>query len=98
MSKLTDLSNRSGVYMGDLKYGRTMSGIPMKGKDFTGDENQPVAPLVLVQARDRRVWTKDQRVKEAKKEVGNSQHLINYLIDSYSPNCGMKLVVGRQRL
>ena len=98
MSKLIDMSLRTRVFRGDLKYGRTSNGIAVKGKDFTGEDNAPVVPLVLVEPRDPQVWRKDNRIKEAKKQVG-SQHSINRIIEAYQTanlRSNITLKVGKQ--
>lgn len=100
MSKLIDMSLRTGVFSGDLRYGRRNGSITVKGKDYIGDNNTPVVPLQLVKARDLQMWSKDNRVKQVR-SLPNSQHAINTIIDVYS-NSNLKsnisLTVGKQRM
>lgn len=100
MTKLNDPSPRTGVYTGDLRYGRLNGTEAVKGRDFPSNkgENLPILPLVLQRKRDPRLWTKDERVKEARKQQ-SSQHSINYIIENFH-NCSMnaRLIVGKHRL
>lgn len=110
MSKnLTDSSSRSGVYEGDLKYGRCNGTEYTKHSDYPADrvngipQNKPVVPLSLVKPRDPELWKKDPSVNEKKRKVDNSQHFINHLLMSYKRNvnrlrAGIHLTFGKQRL
>lgn len=111
MSRLTDLPPEGGkVEFADLAYGRANGEQPENGKDYPADwdesgkaKNKPIAPLRLVQPRDVALWTKDESVKDAKKNVARSQHYIDYMTQLY---CGslrfmrsnISLTIGKQRL
>ncbi len=109
MSRITDPSPHTGTYEGDLRYGRAFGTQPNKHKDFSADringvsQNVPVVPLTLVQPRDPACWKKDPKVKEIKKELDNSQHGVNYVIQSYQHfaqhmRANIHITVGKQRL
>lgn len=109
MTRISDPSPRTGTFEGDLRYGRALGTHPDKHRDFSADRvdgiarNVPVAPLILVPARDPSVWRKDPRVKEAKKHLDNSQHGVNYLLQSFQESMNhlradMHITVGRQRM
>lgn len=72
---LQDPSPRSGVYEGDLKYGRALGTLPEKGKDFPADRhdghasNLPIVPLKPAFKRNPALWS--GRVKVCKR-VANS--------------------------
>lgn len=107
-TQIKDLS--VGKYEGDLKYGRANGSNPDKGKDYAAErnadgtpQNRAIAPLVLVQKRDPQVWKKDPNVKQAKKALDNSQHGVNYLIQSYSAmneymRANIHLTIGRSKM
>lgn len=103
-STVVDPSPRTGVYEGDLKYGRTNHGEVKKHKDYAAERvdgvptNPPAVGLALVQPRDPEVWTKDERVKKAKKEVFNSQAHITHLLQVWNRNQFMRLTIGSQRI
>jgi hypothetical protein len=103
MSKqLNDLSPRTGVFVGDLAYGRCNGAVPDKHGDYTGNHNKPICALTLVKTRDPRVWTRDPLVKEARKYVSESQILKNGLISAFMENlktmrANYHLTVGKQR-
>lgn len=99
----------SGVYEGDLAYGRALVEEKVKGKDFPAEregteaKNKPLMPLKLVQQRDVALWTKDNTIKDAKKNVVNSQHYVNHIIQTYVDHANfmranITLRVGKQRL
>lgn len=99
--KLVDRS--SGMYAGDLKYGRCNGNIPVNGRDFSSQNgsNEPVMKLQLVRKRDPKLWRKDGRVSSAKKLVQNSQQGINYLLNVFLENqkrnsFNLKLRIGKQ--
>lgn len=101
-STIVDPSPRTGVYEGDLKYGRTSHGESVKRKDYTAERqngvpsNPAAVVLPIVQPRDPQVWTKDNRVKEARKHVVNSQYDITKLLIAWRQNSFMRLRVGKQ--
>lgn len=107
-TKITDRASGTGVYEGDLKFGRCNGTVLSKHGDVDARRedgiatNQPVAPLVLVQQRDPKVWKKDARLKEVKQSVDNSQHGVNYILRAFRDNqhslrMDVHLIVGRQR-
>jgi len=102
--QLIDYAPGTGVYEGDMRYGRANGNVPDKHGDYPANRengvatNQPVVVLPLVQQRDPRVWTRDERVKEAKKSLDNSQHGINYLLTHLKDNNFMRVTIGKQRL
>lgn len=66
-------------------------------------ELMSIANVTLREPRDKSVWTKDPKVKEAKKNLDNSQHGTNYLLSSYTKSAkylrsNLHVTVGRQRL
>jgi hypothetical protein len=75
-----DPSTGSGVFVGDLKYGRCMGTNIVKHKDFPaeGNENQPAAPLILVSKRDPSVWQNKDK-KRPRKNVMNNEELRSQL-------------------
>ena len=108
--RLQDVSPGTGVFEGDLKYGRMNGNVPKRRTDFsaardseTGEaHNRVMAPLVLVSQRDPELWAHDPLVKQAKKELTNSQHGINYMLEAYQAfatahNSNIHLTVGKQR-
>ncbi len=107
-TRITDRASGTGVYEGDLKFGRCNGNVISKHGDVDArredgvSTNQPVAPLVLVQQRDPKLWRRDTRVKEVKKTVDNSQHGVNYVLKAFREHqhnlrMDVHLVVGRQR-
>jgi len=101
--QLVDLSPRKGVFVGDLKYGRCNITTSERGHDFAGEENAPIAPLVLVANRDPEVWRRDSRLKEARRKTRTSQYLDNQLLNSYIENvdqmrANIHLTIGKQRI
>ena len=107
-TKLIDKALGTGVFEGDLKFGRCMGNILSKHGDVDAGRqdgiptNQPIAPLVLVQRRDPHVWKKNPAIKIVKSNLNPSQHSVNYILKSFrenksSSNMNIKLVVGRQR-
>lgn len=102
MTKINDPSLRTGVFIGDLAYGKCNGNMPERNGDYTGSINEPVCKLVLVQPRDPRIWSKDPMVKEARKYVVNDQFLIHGVVKAYMDNVktmrsNMHLTVGKQR-
>jgi hypothetical protein len=106
---IEDRSVGTGVFTGDLKYGRMFGKNFEKHKDFAAEhvngiaQNQPVVPLITVQPRDPNCWKKDPSVKQAKRVVDNSQHSVNYIVQSYREmlnhmKANIHITVGRQRL
>jgi hypothetical protein len=89
--KLVDHATGGGVYQGDLKYGRTIAGQKVKGKDAPShivdgkEQNVPVVGLKLVQPRDPYVWTKDTRLKGVKNPKTNLQKLMSELVEGVTP-------------
>lgn len=55
-----DPSSRTGVYVGDLRYGRCYGNEYRKHNDYPAHEgdqvNLPAVPLVLKSKRDPRIW------------------------------------------
>lgn len=107
--KFVDEAPRTGVFEGDLKYGRCNGNVVSKHGDNPANrhngiaKNQPVAPLTLVQPRDPEFWKRDPRINEVKKNVNNSQHAINRLLETYKDNsdhlrANIHVTFGRQRL
>jgi len=105
---INDPAPGMGSFEGDLKYGRAHGTNNEKGKDFAADRqngvatNLPVMPLRLVQPRDPEIWRRDLRVSEARKNLDNSQHGVNYLIQCFQSNLNdmrsnLKLKIGKQR-
>lgn len=103
---LTDLSPGTGVYEGDLAYGRRDGNVYKRHNDYSADrgdgqaKNLPVMPLRLVRGRNPLLWKKDPKVKEAKKSVSESQHYKNYVIETYrvtkaALKCNVRLKVGK---
>jgi hypothetical protein len=97
-----DPSPGSGVFVGDLAYGRCHGATFVPNKDFPAQgedcSNQPVHKLVLVPKRDPRVWRTDERVKAAKQKVSQSQHFVNYFLSVFPKRkTAFHLVVGKQR-
>lgn len=102
-NQIVDRAAGTGVFAGDLRYGRRNGHVAEKNGDYSGPANDPIVPLVLVTPRDPEVWTKDSRVKERKQKVGVSQHLINHAIEEFLVNgsrlrSNITLTVGKQRL
>jgi hypothetical protein len=109
-TKVVDYALGTGVYTGDLKYGRANGRVVEKGRDFPANytnnkaTNEPLVPLVLVRPRDPEVWTSErQLVKKAKQKVSNFQHAVNYWIESFQQNkqtlkSNIHLTVGKQRI
>jgi hypothetical protein len=100
--QLNDPSPRTGVYTGDLAYGKCNGSVPDKHGDYTGTSNKPICALTLVRARDPKVWTKDPLVKEARKYVVENQSLKNGVINAFMENlkhlrANYHLTVGKQR-
>jgi hypothetical protein len=83
--KLVDYAEGKGVYQGDLKYGRTIEGERVKGKDSPShkvdgvEQNPPVVALKLIQPRDPYVWTRDTRLKGVKNPQTNLQKIMRDL-------------------
>jgi len=109
-TKIVDYALGTGVYTGDLKYGRVSKTNGERSKDFAAQYqdgkpiNPPAVPLVLVQNRDPEVWTSERLlVKKAKEKVVNFQHAVNYWIQAFQQNdvglrANVHLTVGKQRL
>jgi len=106
---INDYAPGTGVYEGDLRYGRKSGNEFVKHKDFAANRqdgiasNAPVMPLTLVEPRDPQVWKKDPRVKEVKKSTDNAQYVTNHLLDLYASwgsklRSNIHLTVGKQRL
>jgi hypothetical protein len=58
-----DVSPRTGVYEGDLKFGRCLGSTPVKKSDHSAEraedgeaKNKPIAPLVPAFKRDQTFW------------------------------------------
>lgn len=111
MSRITDYAPEHGAHEGaDLAYGRANGETPEHGKDYPANrdesghaQNKPIMSRKLIEQRDVALWTKDESVKDAKRDVGSSQHYINYMITMYVSNlrylrANMHLKVGKQRL
>ena len=101
-NQLKDPSPRTGVYTGDLAYGRMNGAVPNKHGDYSGASNKPIMPLTLVRPRDPHMWKRDPLVKEARKYVSESQVLKNSLINTFMENlkhlrANYHLTVGKQR-
>jgi hypothetical protein len=107
-TNLSDPSTGSGVFVGDLKYGRCHGNEKVKHKDFplideeTGEVNLPAVPLVLVPRRDPSLWTKD-RTKKIPKVKFNSPELENKLLAALVTQTGgllhnVRIKVGRRSL
>ncbi len=102
MKRLIDPSNRSGVYSGDLAYGRKNGTMFDKHGDYSGPDNQPIVPLTLVESRDPHVWGRDPYIKDAKKNNAENQAMKNEVINSYMEKlshlkANFHLTVGKQR-
>jgi hypothetical protein len=88
--KIVDYTDGRGVYQGDLKYGRTVNGERVKGKDVSShrvdgvEQNPPIAGLALVQPRDPYVWTRDTRLKGVKNPKTNLQKVMRDLLPGVS--------------
>ncbi len=79
-----DVSPSVGVYEGDLKYGRCLETTPKRRKDFSAErqengssKNLPIAPLILQEQRDPRLWKKDPKVKQFSKRLVNPPQLVD---------------------
>lgn len=107
--KFVDDAPGTGVFEGDLKYGRCNGAIPSKHGDHSANRkdgiamNIPVVPLTLVQPRDSTLWKKDPRIKEVKKNVVRSQHAINKVLEIYHDNAprmnaNIHITFGKQKL
>lgn len=60
-------------------------------------------PVVKVPRRNPFVWGKDPNLAKAKKQIGSSQHSINYIIQTYSAHlkhmqANIRLTVGKLRM
>lgn len=78
--RLIDLSPRTGVYEGDLAYGRRNETEIVKHKDFPANRdengnpiNAPILPLKLVDPRDPTVWSKGKSKKKKEKPLINKK-------------------------
>lgn len=101
--RLIETASKTGVFKGDLRYGRCQGRFYDKKRDYVGDENQLVMPLITVEPRDPNVWKKDPSIKSAKKKVVHSQHLTNLFVTAYLDNeqhlkSNFTLVAGKLRL
>jgi hypothetical protein len=78
-SSILDPANGSGVFAGDLRYGRCLGSCVVKHQDFariddeTGQENLPAVPLILVTPRDPSVWQNKNKKKPRKSKVSNQE-------------------------
>lgn len=109
-TKIVDYALGTGVYTGDLRYGRRNGRVVEKGKDFPADyrdgkaTNEPIIPLVEVEQRDPGVWLSEKdKVKKAKEKVSNFQHAVNYWIQSFQNEevgirSNLHLTVGTKQL
>mgnify|MGYP001810760383 CR=1 FL=1 len=109
MSKLVDYAPGTGVFEGDLRYGRACGLEAKRHQDYPAErvdgvaKNAPLAPLVTVKPRDPNVWRKDPKVKQVRKKVTNSQHAVNTIIETYSAaqanlRANITLIVGKTKL
>lgn len=104
MSKqINDPSLRTGVYEGNLAYGRCNGNMPDKHGDYSGAHNKPISPLTLIRTRDPNVWKRDPLVKEARKFMIETQSLKNGVINAYMENlkrlrANFHLTVGKHKM
>lgn len=110
MSRFTDLAPETGkTEFADLKYGRANGVEPENGKDYPAEwdekgvaKNKPIMSVKFIEPRDGTVWKKDGSVKDAKKEIGYSQHYVNHLLQTYIGSkrylrSNIHVTVGSQR-
>lgn len=87
-----DPSSRTGVFVGDLKYGRRQGKEFRKHNDFPAQDengnlvNEVAVPLVLQKRRDPQVWNRGKtKVKKVKK---NPQDLQDTLMMTLATQTG----------
>ncbi len=106
---IVDPASGSGIYEGDLRYGRCNGTKVSRKGDFTANRkdgvatNQPVVSLSPAFKRDSEVWKRDPKVLIAKRKVSNSQHIVNYLLHSFAESMhgvtsNVHIRIGRQLL
>lgn len=105
-SRVRDQSPRTGVFEGDLKYGRlSADGVAANRQDYSSGRNPddpdskvthyPAMPLKLVEPRDPTLWTKDPAVKDAKRSIADSQgdmKDLNQIMNIYKASCTRKSI------
>lgn len=109
MKKLIDKALGRGIYEGDLRYGRAFGNQIKHHNDYPADRingeatNKPIVGLQLVEPVDVSLFKRDPKVKVMKKSLDNSQHSVNYIIQSYGHfinhmKANISLRVGKTKL
>lgn len=87
-STIQDPSTLSGVYEGDLRYGRCLVDVSRPSKDYQAErdengqaKNKPVFGVPPQRPRDPEVWSKTRAQKRPKKsEVGSGDDLFGEIL------------------
>ncbi len=90
--RFIDESPRTGLYEGDLKYGRCLEAEPKKRQDFAAERhngvatNRPVVSLVLIEQRNPKFWRKDPQLKTIKKRINNPPQVADEVLRAILKN------------